>query len=83
LSSKRGHITDAYIDLDFRRKGILRKLEEYALTELKVRGIEIVELNVRIDNDEGLSTWKALDYKIKKRIKGINADKFTMIKEIG
>jgi len=68
LSSKRGYIADAYIEPDFRRKGFLRKLEKYALVELKNRGIKIVELNVRIDNDEGMSTWSALDYKIKKRV---------------
>jgi len=68
LNSKRGYITGAYIEPDFRRKGVLRKLEKYALVELKNRGIKIVELNVRIDNDEGMSTWSALNYKIKKRI---------------
>jgi len=70
LSSKRGYITDAYINPDSRRKGVLRKLEEYALVELKNRGIKIVVLNVRTDNGEGMSTWNALGYKIKKRIPG-------------
>jgi len=65
LSSKRGYITDDYFDPDSRRKGVLRKLEEYALVELKNRGIKIVELNVRTDNGEGMSTWNALGYKIK------------------
>ena len=75
LSSKRGFITDAYIEPDSRRKGILRKLEKYVLVELKNQGVRIVELNVRSNNDEGRSTWNALSYKIKKRIPGKNADK--------
>ena len=83
LSSKRGFITDAYVEPDARRKGTLKKLEKYALVELKNRGIKIVELNVRTDNDEGLSTWNVLGYKIKKRIPGKKADKLIMIKEIG
>ena len=83
LSSRRGYITDAYIEPDSRRKGVLRKLEEYVLVELKNRGIKIVELNVRTDNDEGMSTWNALGYKIKKRIPGKKTDKLIMIKEIG
>jgi len=83
LSSKRGFIGDAYVEPDSRRKGILRKLENYALVELKNRGVRIVELNVRTDNDEGLSTWNALGYEIKKRIPGKKADKLSMIKEIG
>jgi len=83
LSSKRGFIGDAYVEPDSRRKGTLRKLEKYALVELKNRGVRIVELNVRTDNDGGLSAWNALGYKIKKRIPGKKADKFIMIKEIG
>ena len=82
LSSKRGFITDAYVEPDSRRKGILRKLEKYALVELKNQGIERVELNVRIDNDEGMSTWNALGYKIRKKIAGKKADRLVMIKEI-
>ena len=82
LSSKRGFITDAYVEPDSRRKGILRKLETYVLDEFKARGIRIVELNVRSNNEEGRSTWNALGYKIKKRIPGKKADKVIMIKEI-
>ena len=82
LSSKRGFIADAYVEPDSRRKGILRKLEKYVLNELKNRGIKIVELNVRSNNDEGRSTWNALGYKIKKRIPGKKAGKLIMVKEI-
>jgi ribosomal protein S18 acetylase RimI-like enzyme len=83
LSSKRGFIGDAYVEPASRRKGVLRRLEKYALAELKNRGVRIVELDVRNDNDEGLSTWNALGYKIKKRIPGNKADKLIMIEEIG
>lgn len=70
LSLKRGFITDAYVEPDSRRKGILRKLEKYVLNEFKNRGARTVELNVRSNNEEGRSTWNALGYKIKKRIPG-------------
>jgi ribosomal protein S18 acetylase RimI-like enzyme len=83
LSSKRGYITGAYVEPTSRRKGILKKLEKYALVELKNRGIKIVELNVRSDNHEGLSTWNALGYKLKKKVPGKKTDKLIMIKEIG
>ena len=83
LSSKRGFITDAYVEPDSRRKGVLRKLEKHALAELRNQGITKVELNVRSSNNEGKSTWYALGYKIKKRVPGKKADKLIMIKEIG
>ena len=83
LSSKRGFITDAFVEPDSRRKGALRKLEKYVLVELKNRGIRKVELNVRADNNEGVSTWNALGYTIKKRIPRKKTDKLIMIKEIG
>ena len=83
LSSRRGYITDAFVEPDSRRKGILRKLEKYALIELKNRGIKTVELDVRIDNDEGLSAWNALGYKVKTRVQKRKADKLILIKEIG
>ena len=82
LSSKRGFITDAYVETDSRRKGILRKLEKYVLDEFNNRGVRIVELDVRSNNKEGWSTWNALGYKIKKRIPGKKAEKLIMIKEI-
>jgi ribosomal protein S18 acetylase RimI-like enzyme len=82
LSSKRGFITDAYVEPDSRRKGILRKLEKYVLDEFNNQGVRIVELNVRSNNKEGRSAWNALGYKIKKRIPGKKADKLIMIKEI-
>jgi len=82
LSSKRGFITDAYVEPDSRRKGILRKLEKYALVELKNQGVGIVELNVKSNNDEGRSTWNVLGYKLNKRIPGKKADKLIMIKEL-
>lgn len=50
--------------------------------ELKNRGVRKVELNVRADNNEGMSTWNCLGYKIKKRIPRKNTDKLIMIKEI-
>jgi hypothetical protein len=41
LSSKGGFLTDAYVEPDSRRKGILRKPEKYVLDEFKARGVRI------------------------------------------
>jgi ribosomal protein S18 acetylase RimI-like enzyme len=82
LSSKRGYITGAYVEPDFRRNKIVTSLEEYVLRELRNRGANKVELDVKSDNHEGLSTWKALGYQLKKRVAGKKSDKLIMIKEI-
>jgi ribosomal protein S18 acetylase RimI-like enzyme len=83
LSSKRGYITGAYVEPDFRRNKILTGLEEYALMELRNRGANKVELDVKSDNHEGISTWNALGYHLKKRVSGKKSDKLVMIKELG
>ena len=82
LSSKRGYITDAYVEPDSRRKGIVRRLEKKATTELMKRDISIVELDVRSDNEEGTSTWSALGYEIKKTTAVKNAHKQLMMKKL-
>jgi ribosomal protein S18 acetylase RimI-like enzyme len=82
LNSRRGFITDAYVEPDFRRKGILKTLEEHVLNQFRNQGIKIVELNVRSDNVEGVSTWNALGYQLKKRVSGKKVDKLIMVKEI-
>jgi ribosomal protein S18 acetylase RimI-like enzyme len=82
LSSKRGYITGAYVEPDFRRNKILTDLEERALMELRNRGANRVELDVKSDNHEGMSTWNALGYHLKKRVAGKRSDKLIMIKEL-
>ena len=82
LNSRRGFITDAYVEPTFRRNGIVSSLEEHVVEEFRNQGIKIVELNVRSNNIEGVSTWKALGYQLKKRVSGKKADKLIMTKKI-
>ena len=58
----KGSIDDAYVKPAFRRKGVMRGLENYAIQLLKEHGAVTVELNVRADNKEGMGTWPALGY---------------------
>jgi len=51
----------------------MRELDECAIQFLKGHGASTVELNVRMDNEEGMGTWPALGYEpykinMKKRI---------------
>jgi len=57
----------------FRRKGVMRALEERAIQLLKEHGASTAELNVRADNEDGMGIWPALGYEpykivMKKRI---------------
>jgi len=57
----------------------LKTLEEHILNQFRNQGIKIVELNVRSDNIEGVSTWNSLGYQLKKRVTGKKADKLIMM----
>lgn len=68
-----GSVDDAYVKPTFRRKGVMRGLENNAVQLLKGRGVSTIELSVRVDNEEGMGTWPALGYEpykilMKKRI---------------
>ena len=58
----KGSIDDAYVKPAFRRKGVMRRLEKYAIKLLKGHGAVTFELNVRANNKEGMGTWPALGY---------------------
>ena len=72
-TKKSAAITDAYVELEYRRQGILKVLEETVIKYLKAEGVETVDLAVRVNNEEGKATWSSLGYKMmmEVRIKSI------------
>jgi ribosomal protein S18 acetylase RimI-like enzyme len=69
----KGSIDDAYVKPAFRRRGVIRALEERAVQLLREHGASTAEFNVRADNEEGMGTWPVLGYEpykivMKKRI---------------
>ena len=72
-TKKSATITDAYVELEYRRQGILKVLEETVIKYLKAEGVETVDLAVRVNNEEGKATWSSLGYKMmmEVRIKSI------------
>jgi len=73
-TKKSAAITDAYVELGYRRQGILKALEHNVIKYLKAEGVETVDLAVRVNNEEGKATWSSLGYKtiMEVRIKSIN-----------
>ena len=64
ISKKRGHLLDAYVEPGFRRKGVMKKLEQRVIQFLRKRGATTVTLEVQASNSEGVQTWPALGYEI-------------------
>ncbi len=61
-TKKSAAISDAYVELEYRRQGILKKLEQSVIKCLKAQGVETVDLVVRANNEEGKATWSSLGY---------------------
>ncbi len=61
-TKKSAAISDAYVELEYRRQGILKKLEQSVIKYLKAQGVETVDLVVRVNNEEGKATWSSLGY---------------------
>ena len=72
-TKKSAAITDAFVELEYRRQGILKALEQSVIKYLKAEGVETVDLAVRVNNEEGKATWSSLGYKtmMEVRIKSI------------
>lgn len=72
-TKKSATITDAYVELGYRRQGILKALEQSIIKYLKAKGVGTVNLAVRVNNEEGKATWSSLGYKtmMEVRIKSI------------
>lgn len=60
---KVAYIFGAYIKKEFRRKGVLKKLEEKIISFFKERNVEYIDLNVMSYNSSGSNCWKKLGYK--------------------
>ena len=59
-----GHINLIYVLPHLRRKGIGRKIEEYALTFLSERGCQEISLNVSPSNAPALAFYKSQGWEI-------------------
>lgn len=62
-TKKSAAISDAYVELEYRRQGILKTLEQKVIKHLKTQGVETVDLVVRVSNEEGRAAWSSLGYK--------------------
>jgi ribosomal-protein-alanine N-acetyltransferase len=62
IVNKIGRIDSIAVDPYYRRKGIGRKLANYTFSQLKTSCIKIIELEVRVNNIEGICFWKSLSF---------------------
>lgn len=60
---KRGHITDLFVEKDYRRQGIGRKLVKEALAWFRSRNLQFVEISVYVKNISGKIAWKRMGFK--------------------
>ena len=58
-----GYISAAYVLPEYRRQGIMKKLEGVLLEHFKKHGLAYAELNVLAENFLGKKTWQSLGYK--------------------
>jgi ribosomal protein S18 acetylase RimI-like enzyme len=58
-----GYISGAYVLPEYRKKGIMKKLENMLLKYFKEQGLIYAELNVMAKNFIGKSNWESLGYK--------------------
>lgn len=64
LKSKRiAYMIKGYVKPSYRRKGIMRQMEEKLVEILQKKGVSKIDLKVNSNNQEGKSTWIALGYK--------------------
>lgn len=59
---KKGYIASIAVDPDYRQKGVGRALTTFTFEQLKARGMEMVELEVRKTNREGIDFWEGLGF---------------------
>jgi ribosomal protein S18 acetylase RimI-like enzyme len=62
-SGKTAYMLKGFVEPDFRRKGIMRQMENTLEKILKQRGLTKLDLKVNSNNNEGKLTWKALGFK--------------------
>jgi len=62
LSPERGGLDHAFVEPEYRRRGILRELEIEASAYLRERGCCDIELHVGAENGAARAAWRALGY---------------------
>ncbi len=60
--SKTGHISEAYIEEAYRKRGLVRKMLEAIYEWFRGEGVEYAELTVDVRNRAGLNSWEALGF---------------------
>ncbi len=58
----KGYVVSVAVDPCYRRRGVGSTLADHVLAELKARGMKMVELEVRVTNEEGIGFWKHLGF---------------------
>ena len=81
-NKNRVYLTGGYVETTYRRRGIMRQLEDKFTKILRTKGIKRVDLDVVAHNIEGTKTWLSLGYKTIKTLDLKNTSKLIMRKEI-
>ncbi len=71
---RRGHIVSIAIDPLYRRRGIGKALVQFTLDCLEELSVSYVEIEVRIDNEGGLSFWRSFGFQKTETITGYYSD---------
>ena len=56
------YMMKGYVEPSYRRRGVMRQMEDKLVEILRERGVSTLELKVDSNNREGKSTWVALGY---------------------
>ena len=62
IRSRHGYITDIYVDPEFRRQGVGRKLVKAAEEWFTSQGLDHVRLQVSAANEAGLAFWRSVGF---------------------
>jgi ribosomal-protein-alanine N-acetyltransferase len=80
-----GHILNIAVDPAYRRKGLGKRLLEYALDYCRQLGAERVELEVRTGNDAAIALYRKYGFVIRERLPfyySDGEDAFVMVREL-
>lgn len=59
-----GYIDGAYVRDEYRKEGILKKLDSMVVEDLRNMGIKYLELNTLVDNVKANDAWFSLGYRV-------------------
>ena len=82
-TKKRLYLMKGFVESAFRRRGVMRSLEEKLVSHATARKVSEIELEVRTGNKEGMATWESLGYKAIKTIESKTSSKKIMRKSVG